>query len=52
MASGIKGAQVTCAQHGWQFTLPDGRCSRGEKWGLGELPVTLRDGRVTVEWQD
>lgn len=52
MASGIKGAQVTCAQHGWQFTLPDGRCSRGEKWGLGELPVTMRDGRVTVEWQD
>lgn len=52
MSSGIKGAQVTCAQHGWQFTLPDGRCSRGEKWGLRELPVILRGGRVIVEWQD
>lgn len=52
MASAIKGAQVTCAQHGWQFSLPDGSCSRGAKWGLGELPVTLRDGRVTVEWRD
>ena len=52
MASGIKGAQVTCTQHGWQFSLPDGSCSRGAKWGLGELPVTLRDGRVTVQWQD
>lgn len=52
MNSGIKGAQVTCAQHGWQFSLPDGRCSRGEKWGLSELPVTLRAGRVLVQWQD
>ncbi|MBK6659840.1 MAG: Rieske 2Fe-2S domain-containing protein [Proteobacteria bacterium] len=52
MTSGIKGAQVTCAQHGWQFTLPDGRCSRGDKWGLSELPVTLRGGRVIVQWQD
>lgn len=52
MNSGIKGAQVTCAQHGWQFSLPDGRCSRGEKWGLNELPVSLRSGRVIVEWQD
>lgn len=52
MTSGIKGAQVTCAQHGWQFSLPDGRCSRGEKWGLSELPVTLRGNRVVVQWQD
>jgi nitrite reductase/ring-hydroxylating ferredoxin subunit len=52
MNSGIKGAQVTCAQHGWQFNLPDGRCSRGEKWGLSELPVSLRGGRVIVQWQD
>ncbi len=52
MASGIKGAQVTCAQHGWQFALPDGRCSRGEKWGLSELPVNLRAGRVIAEWRD
>lgn len=52
MTSGIKGAQVTCAQHGWQFTLPEGRCSRGEKWGLSELPVSLRGGRVIVEWRD
>jgi len=52
MASGIKGAQVTCAQHGWQFILPEGRCSRGEKWGLTELPVSLRAGRVIVQWQD
>ena len=34
MSSAIKGTQVICAQHGWQFSLPDGRCSRGEKWGL------------------
>ncbi len=52
MNSGIKGAQVTCAQHGWQFSLPDGRCSRGDKWGLSELPVSLRGGRVIVQWQD
>ena len=52
MSGGIKGAQVTCAQHGWQFTLPDGRCNRGEKWGLRELPVAVVDGRVLAQWQD
>jgi nitrite reductase/ring-hydroxylating ferredoxin subunit/alkylhydroperoxidase/carboxymuconolactone decarboxylase family protein YurZ len=52
MSSAIKGAQVVCAQHGWQFSLPDGRCSRGEKWGLSELRVSVVDGRVTAYWQD
>ena len=52
MAGGIKGAQVTCAQHGWQFSLPDGRCSRGDKWGLSELPVRVVDGRVLAQWLD
>ena len=52
MSSAIKGAQVICAQHGWQFSLPDGRCSRGEKWGLSELPVSVVDGRVLAQWQD
>lgn len=52
MGSAIKGAQVVCAQHGWQFSLPDGRCSRGAKWGLSELQVNVVDGRVLAQWQD
>lgn len=52
MSGAIKGAQVVCPQHGWQFSLPDGRCSRGEKWGLHELPVNIVDGAVLAQWQD
>ena len=52
MASGIRGATVTCAQHGWRFDLPSGHCARGDRWSLTELPVTIDDGRVLVEWRD
>ena len=52
MASGIRGNTVTCAQHGWRFKLPEGRCARGERWSLTELPVRIENGRVKVEWRD
>lgn len=52
MASGVKGRRVTCAQHGWQFDMPDGRCGRGDKWSLTELAVSLVNGRVRVQWRD
>lgn len=52
MASGLKGEHVVCAQHGWRFDLPEGRCARGERWSLTELPVSLRQGRVSVTWTD
>lgn len=52
MASGIKGEHVTCAQHGWRFDMPGGRCARGERWSLTELPVHFANGRVCVTWGD
>ena len=52
MASGIRGNTVTCAQHGWSFEMPEGRCARGDRWALTELPVHIENGRVTVEWRD
>jgi len=52
MPSGIAGSRVTCRQHGWQFELPEGRCSRGPGAGLTGLPVSVTAGRVVVAWQD
>jgi nitrite reductase/ring-hydroxylating ferredoxin subunit/alkylhydroperoxidase/carboxymuconolactone decarboxylase family protein YurZ len=52
MPSGIAGARVTCRQHGWQFELPEGRCSRGPGQPLEALPVRVAGGRVLVEWRD
>lgn len=52
MSSGIKGRQVTCRQHGWQFDMPDGSCRRGTQWSLQELPARIEGGRVMVEWRD
>lgn len=52
MESGIRGTQVTCAQHGWTFDLPEGSCPRGEKFALAELGAEVRAGRVFVRWQD
>ncbi len=51
MPATCDGRSITCAVHGWTFTMPDGRCSHGERWGLAELPVTIRDGLVSVEWR-
>ena len=53
LADGIvSGKTIVCPLHGWRFDLPDGRCARGERWSLRELPVQIADGRVLIEWQD
>ncbi len=52
MDSGIDGHTITCAQHGWRFSMPNGSCARGAGWDLDELDVTIVDGMVTVKWHD
>ena len=51
MERGIDGNMVTCFQHGWQFSLPEGSCPRGAQWALEDLPVSIENGRVRVTWQ-
>jgi nitrite reductase/ring-hydroxylating ferredoxin subunit len=41
---------LQCPGHGWQFSLPAGRCLTSPAYRLQPLTVVLEAGRVRVEW--
>ena len=44
----VRGEEVTCASHGWQFNLRTGECLRGEVDSVRKFEVVVKGDEVFV----